>query len=226
MLNRNRSIIALSLLCAATLSGCVINVGGNGDYHDGGDVSSVLGSVTIYEGRHAGDVSSVNGDVTLQTFTVAEDVSTVNGNISIADNAAINDASTVNGDINAGKNLNVFGDMATVNGNIGLSVNSLVEGDLETVNGDITVPDGEIKGSVTTQNGDVSLSGNTRIYGDIVFEETENGWMKNTSEQPVLSITDDVVVNGNIILERAVVLELANPALESKVIRRNNSNRS
>lgn len=110
--------------------------------------------------------------------------------------------------------------MSTVNGNIGLSVNSLVEGDLETVNGDITVPDGEIKGSVTTQNGDVSLSGNTRIYGDIVFEETENGWMKNKSEQPVLSITDDVVVNGNIILERAVVLELANPALESKVIRR------
>lgn len=217
------SLLALSLISALTLSGCVINVGGNGDYHNGGDVSSILGSVTIDPGRHAGDVSSVNGDVRLKEFAVADDVSTVNGSVILDDNVAVNSAATVNGDISAGENLNAFGSLNTVNGTIELSAGSMVEGDIETVNGDITLPDTEVKGDLTTLNGTIKLTGTTRIYGDILFEESDDGWSTSERNWPVLVIEKNATLDGNIILERAVKLQLADKSLESKVIRRNRS---
>ena len=223
MLNRKSSLLAVSLVGALALSGCVINVGGNGDYHDGGDVSSIMGSVTIDPGRHAGDVSSVNGDVRLKEFAVADDVSTVNGSVMLDNNVAVNRATTVNGDITAGENLNAFGSLETVNGTITLSSGSMVEGDIETVNGDIALTDTEVKGDLTTLNGTIKLTGSTRVYGDIVFEESEDGWSTSERNWPVLIIEENATVDGNIILERAVKLELADKSLESKVIRRNRS---
>lgn len=223
MINRKTSLVALSLIATITLSGCVINVGDNGDYHDGGDVSSVMGSVTIYKGRHAGDVSSINGSITLQDFTVAEDVSTVNGSVNIGENVAANSVATVNGDIEAGRSFNNFGDLDTINGDISLSKGSLVDGDIETANGDIELPGVEVKGELRTLNGDITLTDSTHVFGDIVFEEAEDGWESAESNWPVLSIDHGVMVNGNIILERGVKLELADKTLESKVIRHNRS---
>ncbi|MBU3022525.1 hypothetical protein [Aestuariibacter sp. A3R04] len=223
MLKQQHKLIALSITSFVLLAGCVVHVGGHASSGGGGEVSSVFGSVSVSEGKRVSDVSSVNGDVLLEDNVIASDVSTVNGDVEMGDNIMVDTATTVNGNIQGGENLHVFGETSTVNGNISLSMGSIISGDITTVNGDITLSDTEAKQHIITVNGDISLLGNTQVMGNIVFEETDDGWELNGKSVPVLYIDANVRLSGQIILKRAVTLHIDNPVLEEKIVRRGGS---
>lgn len=208
---------AVLLVSASMLSGCVIHVG-NGSAVDGSDFSSILGNIDIAEGKHAGDISSVNGNVEISDHASADDVSIVNGNLEMESHVTVSSVDIVNGDISATSHLTVLGDVESVNGNINLPEQSKIGGSVETVNGDIIAVDTVIDKDIETLNGDISLKGSTHLVGSITYRKSESSWGKMSDSKPTLFIGKDVIVDGSIILERPVTLELENPSLNQKVI--------
>ncbi len=212
-----QSKIITAILATSLLSGCIIHVGG--DYRDkpGSSVSTILGGIDIDAGHVVGDLSTVNGGIELEDNVVAKDVDTVNGGIEMGDNVTIDDASVVNGNIEAGENLRVNGDMTTVNGKVLLNTGANVEGNIETVNGDIRLIAAKVGRDIITHNGDIELTEATVVEGDIVWEKRDDdSWIDN-DRIPLLSISADSTIEGEIKLYRKVELRLENPALEDKV---------
>ena len=176
------------------------------------------------ENKQVGDLSSVNGNVTLQDNVVARDVSAVNGNIEISNHVQVNGLSTVNGDIQAQTYLTVNRDVSTVNGNIFFAANTKVGQDVTTVNGDIKLTQTVIGDDVKTKNGSITLAQGSIVEGDIEFEsQHDKSWWSEKSREhnpPTLTIDELSDVEGKIILNQLVILEIANPALLAKVERR------
>ena len=67
-------------------------------------------------------------------------------------------------------------------------------------------------------NGDITLKGDTLVKGNIIYTMRDDGWLERNSTKPKLTIDADVSIGGSIILERPVIMDIANPALQEKVI--------
>lgn len=214
-----KSLVAGAILLTSTslLSGCVIHVG-DASAMDGSDFSSILGNIDIAEGKHAGDISSVNGNVEISDNAGADDVSIVNGNLEMESHVRVSGIDIVNGDISATSHLTVTHDIESVNGDIQIPEHSNIGGDIESVNGDISIVQSHIGSDIETVNGDITLTKNTHITGDIVYRESESSWIKMSDDKPTLIIDASVSVDGDIILERPVNLEIENEALQQKVV--------
>ncbi|GAB5380975.1 MAG: hypothetical protein Alis3KO_17590 [Aliiglaciecola sp.] len=199
-----------------SLSGCIIHVGGGGNSSSGGNgVSSVFGGLEISEGKQVSNVSSVNGSIELNDSVTANAVDTVNGSIEIGDFVTVESANTVNGDIEAGKHFTSFGNVETVNGDIEIRQASVLHQNAETVNGDIRIDGSEVKGSLHTHNGDVILQNNSKILGDIVYHSNHRKQRYNSI--PTLTIKQGSIVEGQIILQREVELDIEDAELLRKV---------
>jgi predicted acyltransferase (DUF342 family) len=202
------------------LAGCFVHVGeskANPSIGDGKDYSSVNKSLTISEGRSVGGASSVNGSLTLEDNVTAGEVSSVNGRLRVGDNVTVEELSTVNGRLTAGTNLVVNGEVSTVNGKIELSDPSLVKGDVTTVNGNIELDGVVVERNIETVNASIELNGDTHVQGDIVYNENRSNYSYNR-KNPRLTIESGVKVDGDIILEREVDLDIADAETRSKVI--------
>lgn len=211
---------------SALLSGCFINVGAS--EQPGSNIDKVLGSASVGSKERYADISLVNGGVKMASDSSANNVSTVNGSIELRDNVKLHSASTVNGSIESGSGLQVTDDLSTVNGKILPGSNAVVGGNISTVNGDIVLDNSQAGSDVTTVNGDIKLTGNTVVKGDVVYKPRGKkkvffGW--SNDNKPTLYISADAVVEGKIILEQDVELQIDNPALQSKVERRFNDGR-
>ena len=216
MKKRLTNTLRLAPLCfviGTALSGCVINVGGHNSSDYDGNVNRVFGSISVSEHRQVGSLTTVNGGITLSDNVKADELTTVNGGVTVGDFCEIDGITVVNGDIEAGKQL-VSGDgIESVNGDIILGSGAKVDGSLITVNGDIEAADLTLTDNIETVNGDITISGNSIIEGDIIYDDPENNDNHST---PTLSITDTVRLNGEIVLERDVKLEIPD-TMTSKV---------
>ncbi|MCW8091419.1 hypothetical protein [Alteromonas sp. ASW11-130] len=205
------------VLASALLSGCIIHVGDGYREKAGSSISTVLGGIDIEEGYLVGDLSTVNGGIKLENNVVAEDVDTVNGGIEMGDNVSIKDANVVNGNIEAGRNLRADGDITTINGDILLKSGADIKGDIETVNGDVSLNAARVGRDITTRNGDIELTEATTVMGDLVWQKSDNNSWTDNASIPVLRISADSIVEGEIKLYRKVELKLDNPSLKTKV---------
>lgn len=184
-------------------------------------IDKVLGSAVVGSNQHYGDISLVNGSVQMASNSSARDVSVVNGSIDLRDNVQLQSASTVNGSIESGSGLKVAGNLETVNGKILPGTHAVIAGNIDSVNGDIVLDHSEVAKDVSTVNGDIKLTGNTVIKGDLVYKprgkkKTFFGW--TNTNKPTLYIAADAVVEGRIILQQDVELQINNPAMQAKVV--------
>lgn len=207
-------------LCIIFSSGCVIQVG---SAERDGNVSSIFGLLEVSEGKTVKDVSSVNGGVMLSDYVAAQSVDSVNGSIEVGQFVSVDSLQTVNGNIEAEHNLQVNHDVRTVNGSVILRFDSSVGQNIETINGDILLEDVRVGGKIETQNGNVSLANHSVIQGDVVIHQPDRDSWKWDPSIPVLSIDASSTVLGDIILEREVTLNVVNPELQARVIRRYSS---
>ena len=193
-----------------------------------GSIDKVLGSASVASNEHYSDISLVNGSLKMASNSSAESISLVNGSIKLDDNVKIRTASTVNGSITADDGLAVEQDLTTVNGKINPGNNAVIGGHVETVNGDIWLESSEVGKDITTVNGDITLDGNSVVKGDIVYKprgKRKGFFSWGNNEKPVLRIAANAVVNGNIVLQQDVELQLENPSLQDKVIYQINDGR-
>lgn len=190
-----------------------------------GDIHKVSGSAKVSSNERLADISLVNGSLKMANDSSAKAVSTVNGSIDLRDNVRLDSASTVNGSIESGIGLQVADELRTVNGKILLGSNAIIGGNIATVNGNITLNDGQAGGDIRTVNGDISLVGNTTVKGNIVYKPRGKknsffGW--NNNNKPTLYISANSTVEGDIILEQDVELQLENSVMQDKIIKRFN----
>ena len=188
---------------------------------DLGDIDKVNGSANIESQQHYADISLVNGSINMANTSSAKTLKTVNGSINIADNVQLHSAKTVNGKIIAGTGLKVTKDLRTVNGKIQLGSHAEINGDISTVNGDISLINSAVAGNITTINGDLSLKGNTVVKGDVVYKARtkSKSWFSGAeSTKPTLYIDKNTIIEGKIILEQSVDLQIDNPAMHAKVV--------
>lgn len=212
--------ISIASALILSLSGCIIHVGkdSNSRNHKN-DVSSVLGSLEISEGKNVTDVSSVNGDVTLENNVTALNVDSVNGTIEVGDRVSVKRLETVNGGIETGKHFNASEGVETVNGSIRIRHSSTVQNNVETLNGDIDLENTNVMGDVQTLNGSITLTDDTHIHGDIIFASKNHHSKKSRySSLPVLEIEHGSIVDGDIILNREVELDIDDAELLRKVV--------
>lgn len=213
------AIIAGLVSASALLSSGVINV--YASEQPGSTIDKVMGSASIGSNQHYGDISLVNGSVKMGSGSSAKMVSTVNGSITLHDGVKLHSASTVNGSIESDNGLQVTGELSTVNGKILSGSNAVIGGHVATVNGDIVLDNSVAHRDVTTVNGDIKLSGKSVVKGDVVYKPRGKkqaflGW--NNSNKPTLYISADAVVEGKIILQQEVELQIENPAMQAKVV--------
>jgi hypothetical protein len=76
--------------------------------------------------------------------------------------------------------------------------------------------------NIESLSGDISVEGESVIVGDIIYHKPESRWF-DTDSMPTLSIASTVLLEGNIILERPVELNLENADHQQKVIVRYSS---
>lgn len=190
-----------------------------------GDIRKVSGSAKVSSNERLADISLVNGSLKMANDSSAKAVSTVNGSIELRDNVRLDSASTVNGSIESGTGLQVADELRTVNGKISLGSNAAIGGDIATVNGDITLDNSQAGGDITTVNGDIRLVGNTVVKGNIVYKPRgkKNSFFSWSSNKATLYISANATVEGNIILEQEVELQIENAAMQDKIIQRFNT---
>jgi len=217
MFSKTKLPALLLLLSVASLSsGCVFYVGGN---KDGAHVSGIMGNIEINPNSVQNNLSMVNGNIYVGHHSEVKRVNTVNGNIEFEHNVKIRQAETVNGGIVAGDKLYSEGNLVTVNGSISLGAGAKVKGDVTLVNGDLHLVDAEVSSDLINVNGNIELKGSTLISGNIRYREPSS-WFNSGDKQPVIVASSEVSIEGNIILERPVTLDLAPGVLKGKVIER------
>jgi len=206
-----------SLLILSMLSACVIHVGPGSYRSPNNGADSVFGDIDVASGQTIGDVSTVNGDIEIGHGATTANVSTVNGSIELDDQVSSQHVSTVNGDIEGGKQLQINAGLKTVNGDLTLGSKSTVSGNISSVNGDIELTSATVSGDISNVNGDVSVYANSVITGDILFKSNQ-GNKAFTNERPTLTLDADVVLEGQILLQRPVKLQISNSDHLQKVV--------
>jgi UDP-3-O-[3-hydroxymyristoyl] glucosamine N-acyltransferase len=216
------SFIGITLV-SLSLSGCIIHVNAKSKDWDNDstsymeDLKSTNKSVNVGEGRTVENVGSVNGSVVIKDNVTAKRVTNTNGSITIGDNVKVESVEAVNGGIKIGEGFVSEEDVSTVNGQIAIQEKSQIGGELSTVNGSVSINGVVVEKDIVTVNGSIKLKDGSLVKGDIHFRgNSKNNYYKN---YPVLYISADSNVEGDIILERPVELELENKSLESKVKR-------
>jgi len=213
------SFIGITLM-SLSLGGCIIHVNAKNKDWDkdsySSDVTSTNKSVNVAEGRTVEDVGSVNGSVVVEDNVTAKHVTNINGRISIGDNVSVDSLDSVNGQIKIGENFVAKESVSTVNGQIVIQEQGQIGGGLTTVNGNILISSVVVEKDIVSANGSVKLKDGSRVKGNIHFRNSANNYNKN---YPVLYISADSNVQGDIILERPVELELQNKSLEGKIKR-------
>jgi DUF4097 and DUF4098 domain-containing protein YvlB len=208
-----------SVVSIILLAGCVVHVGAgenSNSWSDGKNYSEVNKSISIGDGKTVGNVSSVNGGLKLGDNVDAGKVSSVNGRLRVGSDARVDELSTVNGSLSSDEGLRSAGDVSTVNGSIKLKHNSNVGGTVSTVNGSINLEGVSIEKNIETVNGSIYLEDNTSVNGDIVFQ-----WNKRNNYQgkdPKLVIESGSIVEGQIILQRPVELDIEDKSTLDKVV--------
>nr|WP_297348641.1 hypothetical protein [uncultured Glaciecola sp.] len=213
------SFIGITLI-SLSLSGCIIHVNAKNKDWDkdnySSDVTSTNKSVKVAEGRTVEDVGSVNGSVVIKDNVTAKRVTNTNGRISIGNNVNVDSVDAVNGQIKIGEGFIAKENVSTVNGQIVIQEQGQIGGGLTTVNGNILINSVVVEKDIVSVNGSVKLKDGSLVKGDIHFRNSANNYNKN---YPVLYISADSNVQGDIILERPVALELENKSLENKIKR-------
>lgn len=213
-----RKLPALVLICSlASLStGCVVYTGGA---KHGSSVSGIMGNINIDPNSEQGNLSMVNGSIHVGHHSQVKRVNTVNGSIEFESNVKVRQAETVNGDIVAGEYLYADGDVTTVNGNIELGAHAVIQGNVTTVNGDINLEYAQVEADLVNVNGDMQLTGATQVKGDVIYRKPSSSWFNSEHKKnPKLFSGPQVSIEGNIILERPVELNLAPGVLKGRVI--------
>ena len=210
------SVILLSYLLAS----CVIHVGPGGYRNPDANPDNIFGDIQVASGQEVQNVYSVNGSIELSHRATAMKVETVNGNIEIGDWVRVAQIITVNGNVRIGENFKADDKIATTNGNIRVAQNAKIRGNLQTINGNIVLDSVLIDGVLFNMNGDTELLGKSKLTGDLVYKSNAEHDETRLGRDPILSIAEEVVIAGSIILERPVQLRLANPNTLQKVVRK------
>lgn len=165
--------------------------------------STVNGNVKVGVNAEVdGDIELVNGSVTLARGARAESIETVNGPVSLDEKAKVESIETVNGSVEIAASGQVEKDIETVNGHISLAQDVEVD-DIVAVNGLIELFGAHVKGDVSNYNGGMHLDAGATVYGDVKVQKPDNGWSNST---PIIVIGKDVVIKGNLDVERPIKL--------------------
>jgi hypothetical protein len=213
------SFIGITLM-SLSLGGCIIHVNAkNKDWEKdsySSNVTSTNKSVNVAEGRTVEDVGSVNGSVVVEDNVTAKHVTNINGRISIGNNVSVDSLDSVNGQIKVGESFVAKESVSAVNGQIVIQGQGKIGGRLTTVNGNILISSVVVEKDIVSTNGSVKLKDGSLVKGNIHFRNSAKHYNKN---YPVLHISADSNVQGDIILERPVELDLQNKNLEGKIKR-------
>jgi UDP-3-O-[3-hydroxymyristoyl] glucosamine N-acyltransferase len=204
----------LAILLAAPALGANLNKSikiESGTTSDG--ASTVNGSVKV--GKDAivtGDVSTVNGTIRVYENARVEDVETVNGSLRIGDGVHAENLSSVNGSVQVGTDVIIDGEVSVVNGKISLESGTKVSRDVSNVNGEINLEGAEVGGDIETVNGDVLLSDQAVLRGDLTIKKP-SGWGNNHNRRiPKVIIGPGSRVGGTIFIEQKVELFVSTTA--------------
>jgi len=184
--------------------------GGNG-------LDKVNGSVDVQAGAHVGNASTVNGGIDIGHDAVVASAETVNGGIDLGPHARSNSLVTVNGGIQIETGADVAHTATTVNGELQLSAGSHVGGKLENVNGAINLDHATVDGGIETTNGDVTIGAGSIVHGGLHVEKP-NGFWSHTSRKPRIVIGPNALVDGSLVFDREVELQVAPSAKIGKVV--------
>lgn len=169
--------------------------------------STVNGSIKV--GKDAvvtGDVSTINGTIRVYENARVEDVDTVNGSLRIGDGVRTQNLSSVNGSVQVGTDVIVDGEISVVNGKILLESGTRVARDVSNVNGEISLEGSEVGGNIETVNGDVLLSDKAVLKGDLTVKKPSGWGNSDNRRMPKVVIGPGSRVGGAIILEQKVEL--------------------
>lgn len=188
-----------------------------GESAEGG--STVNGSIRVGEGAYVtGSLETVNGSIKLANGVQAGEVESVNGRISIGDDSSIASSETVNGRNELGERVQVAGSVETVNGGIEAGAGSRIGGDVSAVNGSILLTAVEVEGDVTNVNGDIELADGTRVMGSVIVRKPKRvGWGWGKSERSNIIIGPNVIIEGELELQRKVRLYVHDTAEIGKI---------
>ena len=216
------TFIGISLVSFA-LSGCIVHVNAKSKSHDNDEISytsdlkTTNKSIKVSDGRSVDDITSVNGSIRIKDKVTARHISNTNGQIKIGDKVQADSVAAVNGQIKIGDGFVSNGDVSTVNGQIKIDEESQIGGEVSSVNGSIRLEGVVVELDVVTVNGNIELKDGSHVKGNIHFRHRSNNSYRRNN--PVLFISADSQVDGDIILEQEVDLELENKSLKSKVKR-------
>lgn len=181
--------------------------------------NTVNGSIRVGEGAYVtGSLETVNGSIKIGNAVQAGAVESVNGRISIGDDAIIESSETVNGRNELGERVQVAGDVETVNGAIEAGPGSRIGGDVGAVNGSIVLTGVQVAGDVTNVNGDMELLDGTRVEGSVIVRKPKRmGWGLGRTDRSNIVIGADVVIEGQLELQREVRLYVHETARIGKI---------
>lgn len=155
---------------------------------------------------------TVNGSIRIgKRCQVKGDCRVVNGSITINDDSQARDLNSINGKISLGKKVTIRGDAVTINGAISSEPGTVISGDVSSINGEVDLHGTEVGKDIITKSGDVILRNKSIVRGDIRVDKS--GMINDNSSRLYVNIrlTDDSVVEGDIIVEekdREVTVDL------------------
>ncbi len=204
-----RTVLPLTAITLGLLFVVGCAEGGNG-------LDKVNGSVAVQAGAHVGNASTVNGGIDIGHDAVVAGAETVNGGIDLGPHAHANSLETVNGGIQIEAAADVAHTATTVNGELQLAAGSHVGGKLENVNGVISLEHANVDGGIQTTNGDVTIGAGSIVHGGLHVAKSSGFW-NHTSHKPRIVIGPDAVVDGELVFDREVDLQVASSAKIGKV---------
>ncbi len=180
----------------------------------GGDASHrVNGSVHVLAGKPPTSVATVNGSIDIDDDAAVTSAETVNGPVHLGDRAHAESLQTVNGGITLGKSAHVAHDVRSVNGTLTLGEGSEVLGALENVNGHIEVESAHVARGIQTVNGGIDLTRGAHVEGGIHVRKPSSSLIQIGNDEPRVVIGAGVVVQGDLVFDRKVVLYVNDKAV-------------
>lgn len=208
--------IAVALTLATLVSSVVF---AEDSIRDGASISRVNKSIHLADDSRAGELETVNGSISVGDHAVIESAESVNGAIRVGEDVQAESLEAVNGGIRIGARSRVRDSAETVNGAISLGADAEVLGNVETVNGDLMLAErAHVGGKLITHNGDITLREDARVDAGILIKKSRTSWFGGNQRKPVVSIGANAQVNGDLVFEREVELNVHDSARIGKVV--------